>query len=320
MANLERVIAFTKFRGTNLLVKICIYTVLASLGFVFLYPLLYMVSTSVMGTEDLISPYVVWIPYQFNLYNYYLASIGLRFWSALQASAILSIGGALGQTLSCALIGYGLARYKFPGRNIVFILVLFTFIVPPHVIMIPLYIQFSRYGWIFTYLPFLVPCFLGQGLRGAIFVIIYRQFFATLPGELDDSARIEGLGGFKIFTKIMLPISRSAMLVVFLFSFVWNWNDYYLPSVFLRSESAPLSVRLSRLWTDIRQYIEIVKSGQVFSSYEDWWRNPYFLAIMNRNEALGMAASVLVICFPLLIYFLLQRFFTESIERTGIVG
>ncbi len=320
MIKMETLLGFLKFRGTNLLVKICIQIVLLSLGFVFVYPLLYMLSTSVMGNEDLVSPYVVWIPYQFNLYNYYLAGLGLRFGAALKTSSILSIGSAVAQTLSCAAIGYGLARYRFRGKNVIFLLVVFTFIVPPQVIMVPLFIQFAHYGWMFTYLPFLVPCLFGLGLRGSLFVIIYRQFFSSLPRELDDAARIDGLGGFGIFTRIMLPVSKSAMLVVFLFSFVWNWADYYIPSIFLRSENAPLSVRLSRLWTDIRQYVEIEKSGEVFKGFADWTQNPYFLAIMNRNEALGMAASVLVISIPLIIYVFLQRFFTEGVERTGLVG
>ena len=303
--------------GKRFSMKFLIYLVLWSLGFVFVYPVLYMLSTSVMGTRDIISPYVVLIPFEFNFYNYYLASIAVHFTDGLVSSLILGLGGAIGQTVSCAIIGYGFGRYKFPGRNVMFILLLFAFIVPPDVIMIPLYIQFANYRWIGTFLPFIVPSFLGQGLKGAIFIIIYRQFFSSLPWELEDSARIDGLNGFQIFIRIMLPLSKAAIIVVFVFSFVWNWNDYYVPSIFLPPQLAPLSVRLSRLWTDIREYLAV--KDDTGALIKDWSRNPYLKAISNRNEALGMAACVLVIFIPFVVYVILQRFFTESIERTGLV-
>lgn len=311
---------FMAFRGKSLVSNAFIYLVLLSLGFIFMYPVLYMLTTSVMGSRDLISPYVVWVPTQFNLYNYYLAAVGLRFDMALKSSIILAVLGSLAQTASCAVVGYGFARYKFFGRGVLFMLVIFTFIVPPQTIMIPLFIQYHKFRWINTYFPFLIPNLLGQGLRGALFVIIFRQFFATMPWELDDAARIDGIGGVRIFWHIMLPLAKSALLVVLLFSFVWHWNDYYLPSIFLRPDKAPLSVRLARLWTDIREYLEVRKmGGGMTEGAGDWYTNPYFQAITSRNEALGMAACVLVIVVPLVLYVFLQRFFTESIERTGLV-
>lgn len=293
------------------------YIVMFSLGFVFIYPVLYMLSTSFMGKTDLVSPYVVWIPYEFNVYNYYIAAIMVHFGDGLKSSIILAVFGSIGQTVSCAVIGYGFGRYKFWGKNILFVLLLFTFIVPPEVIMIPLYIQFSRYRWIGTFLPLIVPAMVGQGVKGAIFVLIYRQFFSALPWELDDSARIDGLGGFGIFTRIMLPLSKAAIIVVFVFAFVWNWNEYYIPAIFLKPGDAPLSVRLSRLWSDIREYLAVKDTtGELV---KDWARNPYLIAISNRSEAMGMAACVLVIIIPCALYVVMQRFFTESVERTGLV-
>lgn len=289
--------------------------VLLSLGFIFLYPVLYMVSTSLKGPADLVSPEVLWVPTRADFSNYAFAAWGLRFWEALRSSAILSIGSAVLQTASCAFVGYGFARYRFRGSAALFLLVVFTFIVPPQTIVIPLFIQFSRYGWRGTFLPFLVPSALAQGLRGALFVVIFRQFFSTLPWELDDSARIDGLGGFRIFARIMIPLSRTALLVVFLFSLVWHWNDHFFPAIFLQPQDAPLSVRLASMWTDVRKAF-VVKGRLVTSATGT---NPYQEAIASRNEGMGMAACMLVIAVPLALYAVLQRFFTESIERTGLV-
>jgi multiple sugar transport system permease protein len=311
----RRIARTTWQRGKRVGITTLLMIVLLSLGFIFLYPVLYMVSTSLKNAQDLVSPDVVWVPRSFDLLNYTIAAWGLRFWEALRSSTILSLLTAVGQTASCAVAGYGLARYRFRGRGLLFLLVVFTFIIPPQTLVIPLFIQFARYGWQGTYLSFGVPAFLGQGLRGALFVIIFRQFFATLPWELDDSARIDGIGGFRIFTKIMLPLSRSAMLVVFLFSLVWNWNDYYLPAILLDPSRATLSVRLVSLWTEVRKTFML--KGQLLQASQG--TNAYIEAITSRNEGVGMAACLLVIITPLIIYAFLQRYFTESIERTGLV-
>jgi multiple sugar transport system permease protein len=302
-------------RTSKGLLNAFLLVVLVSLGFIFLYPVLYMISTSLKGPADLVSPEVVWVPTRLDLSNYAYAAWGLRFWEALRSSAILSLGSALLQTAACAFVGYGFARYRFRGSGALFLLVVFTFIVPPQTIVIPLFIQFSRYGWRGTYLPFLVPSALAQGLRGALFVVIFRQFFSTLPWELDDSARIDGLGGFRIFARIMVPLSRTAVLVVFLFSLVWHWNDHFFPAIFLQPQDAPLSVRLASMWTDVRK--SFVLKGKLVTSSTG--TNAYLDAIASRNEGMGMAACMLVIVVPLVLYAFLQRYFTESIERTGLV-
>ena len=152
--------------------------------------------TSFEDPNDLISPFVVWIPMQFNLLNYYWAANHMRLDQSIPSSIFISLSVATIQAIACAVAGYGLSRYKFKGKNLLFTLVLFTFLVPPQVLTIPLLIQFSKLGWWDTYLPFIAPALFGQGLRGAIFAIIYRQFFSTLPYELEDAARIDGLGDF----------------------------------------------------------------------------------------------------------------------------
>lgn len=307
--------ARTLRRTRSWLLDAFLLVVLFSLGFIFLYPVLYMVSTSFKSPSDLVSPEVVWVPTGLDTMNYVVAAWGLHFWEALRSSTVLSLGSALLQTAACAVVGYGFARYRFRGSGALFLLVVFTFVVPPQTIVIPLFVQFARYGWLGTYLPFIVPSSLAQGLRGALFVVIFRQFFSTLPWELDDSARIDGLGGFGIFTRIMLPLSRSAVLVVFLFSLVWHWNDHFFPAIYLQPADAPLSVRLASLWTEVRKAFVI--KGRLMSAATG--TNAYLDAVTSRNEGVGMAGCMLVIVVPLVLYAFLQRFFTESIERTGLV-
>jgi multiple sugar transport system permease protein len=314
--------------GTRFAVKLFVYFVLIGLGFIFLYPVLYMFATSFMGPNDLISPYVIWIPKEFNLFNYYWAANHMRIDQSIPSSLFISLSVATLQALACAVAGYGLSRYKFRGQNIIFLLVLFTFLVPPEVLTIPLLIQFSKLGWWDTYFPFIVPALFGQGLRGALYVIIYRQFFSTLPYELEDAARIDGLGDFKIFARIMIPLSRTAISIVFLFSLVWSWNDYYFTSIFMSPTKSPVSVRLSELWTSISQgassiagryTIENLFGEGVAPDPQNFAYSNWHILIGSRNEGLGMAACVLVIIVPLIIYIVLQRIFTESIERTGLV-
>ena len=289
---------------------VALFIVLLSLGFVFLYPVLYMISTSLMTPADLVAPDVLYIPTAIRLDNYRIAILGLSFLKAAGISAVIALLGAAGHLVSCSLVGYGFARYKLKVQRVLFPLVIFTLIVPPQTYLVPLYIQFSRYGWINSILPFVVPAFVAQGLKGALFVIVFRQFFSQLPWELDDSARIDGAGGFRIFTRIMLPLSRSAMLVVFLFSFVWHWNDHYLPGIFLRLESTTLAVRLKSFWIVVRGANAAILEAA--SNYQQE-------LMQAHSEGVGMAASFLVIVVPLVVYIFLQRYFTESIERTGLV-
>lgn len=158
--------------------------------------------------------------------------------------------------------------------------------------------QFKIFG---TMLPFVLPAAFGLGLNGALFVIIYRQFFSTQPKELEEAARMDGAGAFKVFYKVMLPLAKPAMIVVFLFSFVWNWNDSYNPSVFMRgAEHLPLSVGISQMNEALQAEAEMFGP----SIYQD---------------PLKMATAFLMILPTLLLFIFAQRWFVESVDRTGLV-
>jgi multiple sugar transport system permease protein len=178
------------------------------------------------------------------------------------------------------------------------LLVLFAMIVPPHAIIIQLFILVSKLGWLETYKPFLIPSLFGMGLRGALFVFIYRQFFKGLPWELEDAAMIDGAGPLRIFLNVMLPLARPAILVVFLFSFVWHWNDSLEPSIYLsRAELFFLPQRLS-----------VVETALANVQLRGMW-----------GTGTIMAATLLVILPLLVLYLFTQRYFVESIERTGLI-
>ena len=277
------------------------YIVLVDIAFVFLIPIFYVLATSLKTAQDLTNPTIVWIPSGFNWINYPLAYLAMSYPRSLSNSLYISVGSAVGQTVSCAFVGYGFARIRFPGRDILFGLVLFTFLVPPETIIVPLFILYKNLGWINTYYPFVGPSFFGHGLKGALFVIVFRQFFKTLPWELEEAARIDGASAFATWWRIMVPLATPAVVVVFLFSVVWHWNDFFEPFIYLnRMEHFTLPMRLSVLSPSLDQ----ATGGQSSELF---------------NEALVMAAVFLVILPPLSIYMFTQRFFIESIDRTGLV-
>lgn len=294
--------------------KTALVVFLSSLGFIFLYPVIYMVSTSLMAPEDLVSPYVFFIPHHLFLDNYRYAYLGLGFLDAIKYSAILAVSASILQVGSTAIVGYGFARYRSKLTNVLFGLVIFTLIVPPQTIIVPLYFQFSQYGWIGTFRSMLVPAALGHGIRGALFVIVFRQFFATLPWELEDAARIDGAGDLRIFTRVMLPLAKSAIVIVLLFSFVWHWNDHYMSSVFLDAQHAPISTRLSVFWAALYspppEQNLLAQEMRIYNVVNPWRAN---------SEGIAMAASLMVIAVPLIVFVVMQRYFTESVDRTGLV-
>jgi multiple sugar transport system permease protein len=291
-----------KRKGEKVFWRIFAYLLLINAAFIFVQPVIYMVSTSFKTMEDLLDPTVYWIPLHFQFENLQLAFKGLYFIHASQNSAVIAIGAALGQIFSCSLVGYGFARCKFPGREILFSLVMFTFLVPPQTIVVSLFILYKKLGWIDTYNPFILPAFFGHGLRGALFVMIFRQFFRGLPFELEDAARVDGCNSISIYSRIMLPSAKPAILIVFLFSLVWHWNDFYEPMMYLFDmEKFTLPLRLSILWTTLDE----ITGGQAQSLY---------------NEPLVMAASLMTIIPPLVLYIFAQKHFVEGVERTGLVG
>lgn len=306
---MTRLLWFFQRRVGKFLIRAVIILLLVDTAFIFLMPLLRMLSTSVMHVMDLYDPTVVWIPRRWSWENYSIVFQALKYPLAFRNTFLLAGVAAVLQTLSCAVAGYGFARFQFPGRDKLFLLVLFAMIVPPHAIFIQLFILFkslpspgfisTSHNWLDTYLPFYVPEAMGMGLRGALFVFIFRQFFKGMPWELEDAALIDGAGPFRVFWNIMLPPAQPAIVVVFLFSFVWHWNDSLQPAIFIsRPELFVMTQRLAE-----------VEAALDDMRYRAMW-----------GTGAIMTAAVLTIAPLLLLYVLTQRYFVESIERTGLIG
>ncbi|GLI10596.1 ABC transporter permease [Paenibacillus tyrfis] len=296
-----RVLLFGDRERKGIVVLALLYLVLLDVALMYLTPFLYMLSTMFKTTADLLDPTIKWVPTSLAWDNLKLAWQGLKFPDALKNSLIVSGGSAVGQVFFCSLTGYAFARLKFPGRNALFLLLIFSFLIPPQTLIIPLYVLFKNLGLLGTHWGILLPALLGHGVRGALFVIIFRQFFLTLPKELEDAALIDGAGPFRVYWRVMIPLAKPAILVVFLFSFVWHWNETFVTGMLLGGKDVPLSLSLFNL--------NKVLTGMY----------PETEGSFDLNETVRMAASFLIIMPPLLVYMIAQRWFVEGVERTGLV-
>ena len=284
---------------------------ITGISYLILFPLLSKISTAFMTRADLFDRTVFWIPKNFTLENFELAIIHMDYVESLLLTSTLALCVAFFQLASSTLVGYGFARYDFPFKKIFFALVLFTLIVPPNMVLVPYYMNFrffNLYGLIpgdglnliGTYWPFILISLTGVGFRNGLFIFVMRQFFRGMPQNLEDAAYVDGAGYFQTFFRIMLPGAVPALVVVFLFSFVWQWNDVFFSRVFLGTvgEVDVLSIALRDLPEEIDYWIE---------------HSPYLSLIIN-------AGTLLVIGPLVVVYAFMQRYFVESVERTGIVG
>lgn len=286
----------------GLLFKAFLYTIFIATSYIYLNPIMKMLVNMVMTTEDIIDPTVTWIPTELYFGHIEKAWEMLDYTNSFLISFVVSLSAAVFHCFSTGLAGYALARLDFPFKKLVFGLLLLAFIIPPQVIILPTIVAFRNLGLDNSILTLIIPSIFGFGVKGALFVIIFRQFFLTQPKELEEAAKIDGATAIKFYVKVMLPLAKPAILVVFLFSFVWTWNDTYFPQMFLTdAKHLPLASELLQMDRVITSYIE----SQQITSFE--------------GGAIKMAASFLAILPPLLIFMVFQRHFVEGVERTGLV-
>jgi multiple sugar transport system permease protein len=220
--------------------------------------------------------------------NYPEAISAMPFWRYLGNTLIVTFVGMAGMLFSCSLVAYGFSRFRARWLNLLFLLLLSTIMLPTQVRLIPVYILFQRLGWVDTLLPLIVP----QFFANAYDVFLLRQFFMTIPLELDDAAKIDGANPLQILLYIILPQARPALVSVGIFHFLYAWNDFYEPLIFLHSrENWTLAVGLQT-----------------------------FDALYTVNTHLIMAVSVLMIVPPILLFFFSQKIFTQGVVFTGIKG
>ncbi|MHC0037717.1 carbohydrate ABC transporter permease [Pseudoneobacillus sp. C159] len=296
---------FLGMQGTDgLLMKLLIYGLLVGIGFVYLFPLLYMGVYSFKSLDDLLNPLVNWIPTHLYLENYTRANQVLNFFSTLVKTLYVTSLPAIAQTAVAAVIGYGLARFDFKGKKIIFVLVLATFIIPPQVTLIPRYLFFNELNILGSLKAFLLPAAFGQGLNSAIFILIFYQFFRMVPKALEEAAQIDGAGHFRIFFTIALPMAVPAIIISFLFSFVWYWNETYLAAIYFGDKLTTLPLQLQKF---VATYQKMFPAGMGASGNQ-------------INEGIKMAGTILSILPLLIVYFITQRWFVEGVDRSGITG
>ncbi|MBE6727435.1 MAG: carbohydrate ABC transporter permease [Ruminococcaceae bacterium] len=309
-----------KVRAGKIVANLARYTFLLAFSYILLYPLIFMISSSLQGARDFFDPTVEWIPKTPIFSNFSLAFEAMDFGNSFISTLIYEMLSAVFEIISCAVAAYGLARFNFKGKRLLNGMMLLTILVPTTMIIIPSYINFTRLdilgilkliGGIFGAelrlnvldSPWVMwlPSIFAVGLKGGLFIYIYKQFFQGLPKEFEEAAWIDGAGPIKTFIKVIIPSSTVPIVTVTMFSVVWHWNDYYLAQMYLTKEY-PLSVQLASVDSLLTNALQGAESAKI---------------------VLGPAimAACLMMVLPLIIFYLvLQRRFIASIANSGIVG
>lgn len=286
-----------------------IYALLICIGFVYLYPVLYMISKSLMTRADLLDSSISWVPSSFYVKNYIDAFTSMNYVDTFWKSIVVAGAPTLLNIVICAIVGYGFARYEFPLKKVFMGILIVSFVIPPQITMMPNYLLYNDLGILDSLKAFLLPALLGQGLKSQLYILIYYQFFKQIPQALIEAAKIDGCGHFKSFVKIAVPSAAPAILVVFLFSLVWYWNEAYLTQLYV------CGVFGDGFWNTL-----VVALKGFNDSYTATGASVTGDTMGSLNEGIKMAATMLSILPVLILYFVLQKQFVESVDRTGITG
>ena len=265
------------------------HAIMIAASIAMIYPLLWMVVSSLRPNEEIFrNPSL--FPLSFDLSNYARGweSLSQPFSHYLMNSTLLVLGCVIGNLVACPLTAYAFARLKFWGRNIAFAIMLMTLMLPIHVVIVPQYIMFSQTGWVNTMLPLILPKFLATD---AFFIFLMVQFIRGIPRELDEAARIDGCGHFRIFFQVILPLMLPALATTTIFTFMWMWNDFFGSLIYLTTPdnfTVPLALKS-------------------------------FLDTQGSSDWGAMFAMSVVSLIPLFLVFLFgQRFLVKGFATTGI--
>jgi len=269
--------------------RAAIYAALVFFAILFLLPFIWMVKTSLMTPSQAKMTPPEWIPDPFVFANYAEATKTIPFWNYTWNSIYVAIMNVIGVTISSSLVAWGFAHFRFPGRNLFFAITLATMMIPFPVLMVPQYSLFRWLDWIGTFKPLWVPAWFAIPYN----IFLLRQFMLGVPRDLTDVARIDGCGEFRIFTVIIVPLVRPALLVVALFNFMYHWNDFMGPLIYLTSD----------------KHFTLALGLQAFQSQ-----------LGETEITLLMAATTLMILPIMVLFFFTQKTFIEGISLTGLKG
>ncbi len=291
---------------------------LLSISYVILYPLLYMSSMAFRSTVDFYDITVVWIPRTFTVDHFEYVITELQMLTPLVRTVLISVVCTVAELVITSTVGYGFARFRFKGSNLLFALVILTIVVPPQMLNMANYLlmrnfdffgiieaitgELSPINLIDTIWAFFLPALTGQGIRAGLMILIFRQFYGALPVELEEASLIDGCGFTRTYLHIMMPNLSNTFFLCGIFGFVWYWTDYYYSLIYLPTWQN-LALRLERIW-------ELVYNSLPLDGDRTFY-----------NVAPKQQATCLLFIAPLVIVFLLiQRNFSQSIEKSGLVG
>ena len=268
--------------------RIAIYAALILLSLLNVFPFFWMLRSSFMTKNEIFAQPMRWLPKTFLVQNYSEALIRVPFLRYFLNSLLVVAVNLVGKVLSSSLVAFGFARIDFKGKNLFFAIVIATMMIPWSVLLIPQFILWSRAGLYNTYWPLTLPSF----FLDAFYIFMLRQFFQTLPLDYDEAARIDGAGYFRIYWRIVLPLSKPALMTVGVFTFMNTWNDFMGPLIYLK---------------DSDKYTVSLGLQQFINQYTTEWH-------------LMMAAATVTIIPMIIVFFFAQRYFIEGITFTGIKG
>ncbi|MCB9450683.1 MAG: carbohydrate ABC transporter permease [Anaerolineaceae bacterium] len=275
-------------RQVVLVQKVLGYITLLAVAALLVLPLYWMVATALKSQKQMFDLPPAWVPNPVEFENFVKVFQEVPFGRFLVNTVIIVALNIVGELVAVTLVAYGFARVRFPGRSILFLLMLSTLMIPYQVTLVPRFILFSKLGWINTYLPLTVPAFTGS----AFLIFLVRQYMMSIPFDLDEAAYIDGASRFGVFWRIILPLSRPALVLVVVFTFVGTWNDFLQPLIYLNDPNMfTVSLGLS-----------------------------FFQGARETNWNLLMAGSLLATIPPLILFFIAQRQLIGGISIEGLKG
>lgn len=290
-----------------------VYLLLITIAFIYLYPVLYMLSRSLMTKNDLLDASAKWIPSSITLSNYNQAIATMDYWNSLWKNLVIALSATVCQVFITSWVGYGFARYNFPGKTMWMLLLILSFLLPAQTIAVPNFLRFNQWHLIDgTVKPFVITAICGQGFKSCLCILIFYNFHRQTPQSLIEAAEIDGAGHIKAYFRIAVPLCSAAIVVVTLFSFVWYWNEVDLVRTYLGSSNTR-NTGLTTLMLELNKFEDSYNA--VYATHAQSTTST------NRlNDAIKMAGTMLAIAPMMVLYFFLQKQFVESIDKAGITG
>lgn len=289
-APIKRVRSIDHWQGGS---KVLLYLMATIGALAFGLPFFWTLASSLKSQSEIYTFPPVWIPQELLWQNYVLVFTLAPFGRFIVNTVVITVLSLIGQVITAAMVAFGFTRFRFPGREAIFFVLLSTMMIPWQVTLVPTFLLFRVMGWINTIMPLVVPSYFGGG---AFYIFLLRQFFLTIPRDFDEAARIDGATSLQIFWRIIIPLSRPAIATVMIFSFLGSWNEFMRPLIFLNDP----------------QKFNVAIGLRYFNASPFTGSQP--------REAVLMGASMITAAPCLLLFFMAQQYFVKGVVMSGIKG